>query len=107
MESEYSLISYVIRTLIRYALSSATWMAIAVVVFSVSIVTRIITGFQSGSGAVGNAEEPRVVRMTPYWFPWLGHSLSFAWDHVKCIQGARLVVPFYASWSDDWDRSVY
>lgn len=106
MESEYSLVSYVIRTLINYALSSATWMAITVVVVTVSIFTRIITGFQSGSGAVTNTEEPRPVRMTPYWFLWLGHSFSFAWDYVKCIQGARLVFLFISlGW---WmDRFVY
>lgn len=93
MDGDFSLTASLIQTIIRYGLSSTTWAAIAAVLIAVAVITRIVTGFQSRSGAVSDAEEPRSARMTPYWFPWLGHSLSFAWDHAKCAQSAMLVFP--------------
>ena len=95
MESDSSLTASLIRIVIQYGLSSTTWTVIAAVFIAVGIVTRTITGFQSRSGAVIDTEAPRSARMTPYWFPWLGHSLSFTWDHAKCIQRSMLVFFFF------------
>ena len=75
---------------IQDGLANATWKTVVVAFLAVvCIATRIITGLQSSYGVKG-AGDSRPVRMAPYWFPWLGHGLSFAWDHTSCIKSARL-----------------
>ena len=78
---------------IQDGLDNATWKTVVVAFLAIlCIATRIITGLQSSYG-VKYTGESRPVRMAPYWFPWLGHGLSFAWDHASCIKKARLVPP--------------
>lgn len=79
---------------IQDGLANATWKTVVVAFLVIlCIATRIITGLQSSHG-VKDAGETRPVRMAPYWFPWLGHGLSFAWDHASCIKKARLAPPW-------------
>lgn len=61
---------------------------VAGVVLSLAL-TRIITGFRSFRGKV-EPEEPRDVRMVPYWTPWLGHGIYFFWNHLNLFDNARL-----------------
>ncbi|BCR83876.1 cytochrome P450 [Aspergillus chevalieri] len=70
------------------ALSESTWMIVLVALAVTCITTRIITGFQCCSSKT-DAGDFRPVRMAPYWFPWLGHSLSFAWNMTSCVRKAR------------------
>lgn len=79
---------------IQDGLDNATWKTVVVAFLAIlCIATRIITGLQSSYG-VKYTGESRPVRMAPYWFPWLGHGLSFAWDHASCIKKARLAPPW-------------
>ena len=79
---------------IQDCLANATWKTVFVASLAIlCIATRIITGLQSSYGVKGNGET-RPVRMAPYWFPWLGYGLSFAWDHASCIKKARLAPPW-------------
>lgn len=79
---------------IQDGLDNATWKTVVVAFLAIlCIATRIITGLQSSYG-VKYTGESRPVRMAPYWFPWLGHGFSFAWDHASCIKKARLAPPW-------------
>ncbi|EAW08003.1 cytochrome P450 [Aspergillus clavatus NRRL 1] len=61
---------------------------LAIIVFS-CLATRIITGFQSWPEKGAGAGLPRLIRTVPYWVPWLGHGISFGWDHVVTHQESR------------------
>ncbi|KAL4986644.1 RNA12 protein-domain-containing protein [Aspergillus falconensis] len=63
-------------------------LAAILILISVIILTRIITGLQSQTGKIDTAQlhRPRVV---PYWIPWLGHSLSFARNHIEFLENTR------------------
>ncbi|KAL2808162.1 cytochrome P450 [Aspergillus granulosus] len=56
--------------------------AAVLVVTSVLIFTRILSGLQGRAG-------PRQPRTVPYWIPWLGHSLSFARNHIDFLKRTR------------------
>ena len=71
------------------ALSGPTWVTVLVALAVTCITTRIITGFQCRSSKE-DAGDFRPVRMAPYWLPWLGHSLSFAWNMTSCVRKTRL-----------------
>ncbi|KAJ5105182.1 hypothetical protein NUU61_002529 [Penicillium alfredii] len=68
--------------------SELIWpMFLAVVVLS-CIATRLITGLQS-SQHEQDPTEPRTARLAPYWFPWMGHGVSFLWNHVNLFTRLR------------------
>lgn len=76
---------------VRNGLPQLTWSTfLAVLVFS-CIATRVITGLQCRHHE-HDPTEPRTARLAPYWAPWIGHGLSFIWDHVKLLSGIRLVI---------------
>ncbi|KAL2845448.1 cytochrome P450 [Aspergillus pseudoustus] len=52
------------------------------VVAAVLILTRILSGLQGRAGL----GRPRTV---PYWIPWIGHSVSFARNHIDFLERAR------------------
>jgi hypothetical protein len=54
------------------------------VIFGVVIFTRILSGLQGRAG-------PRRPQNVPYWIPWLGHSFSFARNHIDFLKRTRLV----------------
>lgn len=89
MENYHSLTDSLIEVA-KDALSGVTWVTLLVILTVTCITTRIITGFQCRSSKT-DAGDFRPVRMAPYWFPWLGHSLSFAWGLSGCVRRARLV----------------
>lgn len=77
----------------RDGLSELTWTTtLAVIVFS-CIATRIISGLQSRQ-RVHDPTEPRTSRLAPYWFPWVGHGISFLWDHLGLLGSLRFVLAF-------------
>lgn len=49
--------------------------------------TRLVTGLQSRRKQL--QESTQVVRIAPYWLPWVGHGISFARDPLKCVKSAR------------------
>lgn len=69
--------------------SELVWPLLATVLVLCCIATRIISGFQSRVDS--KTEQPQSVKTLPYWFPWLGHSLSFVWDHVSFTEKSRSV----------------
>ena len=69
--------------------SELVWLLLAAVLVFCCIATRIISGFQSRVDS--KTEQPQSVKTLPYWFPWLGHSLSFIWDHVSFTEKTRSV----------------
>lgn len=74
----------------RDGLSELTWTTIfAVFIFS-CIATRVISGLQSRQ-RVNDPAETRTSRLAPYWFPWVGHGISFLWDHMGLIGSFRFV----------------
>ncbi|KAL4898399.1 cytochrome P450 [Aspergillus ambiguus] len=64
------------------------WLVLCLVI-AICISTRIITGLQSRTGARTMTTNARPVRTVAYWVPWLGHGISFVWDHVALIEKAR------------------
>lgn len=89
MTSYFSLIYGLIQT-VKDVLLAVPWTAVAAVLGLSCIATRVITGLQSRS-ATTDIGESRPIRMTPYWIPWIGHSLSFVWDNEGFIQKAMFV----------------
>ena len=75
---------------LQNSLSELGWPGLLAILVGSCIVTRILTGIWSNGPKVKDGQ-PRLVRTTPYWFPWLGHGLSFVWNHVSLISKARLV----------------
>ncbi|PLB37253.1 cytochrome P450 [Aspergillus candidus] len=69
-------------------LSELGWPGLLAILVGSCIVTRILTGIWSNGPKVEEGQ-PRRVRTTPYWFPWLGHGLSFVWNHVRLLTKAR------------------
>ncbi|KAB8214357.1 cytochrome P450 [Aspergillus novoparasiticus] len=67
--------------------SELVWPLLATVLVLCCIATRIISGFQSRVDS--KTEQPQSVKTLPYWFPWLGHSLSFIWDHISFTEKTR------------------
>lgn len=88
MESYLSLADNLIE-IAKDALSGLTWVTVLVTLAVTCITTRIITDFQCRSSKTVSGDF-RPVRIAPYWFPWLGHSLSFAWSMTSCVRKARL-----------------
>ncbi|KAJ5090374.1 hypothetical protein N7532_009058 [Penicillium argentinense] len=82
--------------MVRDGLPEMTWMTFFAVLAFSCIATRIISGLQ-GRQQTRDPSEPRASRLAPYWFPWLGHSLSFTWNHASLFQGLR----------DSMDESVF
>ncbi|KAL5338798.1 RNA12 protein-domain-containing protein [Aspergillus crustosus] len=61
-----------------------------VLIFTIVVIsTRIISGIQSQAGKSKDTAQPRRPRILPYWIPWLGHSLSFARNHIVFLEKAR------------------
>ncbi|KAE8378709.1 cytochrome P450 [Aspergillus bertholletiae] len=67
--------------------SELAWPLLAAVLVFCCIATRIISGFQSRVDST--TEQTQSVKTVPYWFPWLGHSLSFIRNHVGFTEKAR------------------
>ncbi|KAL4912447.1 cytochrome P450 [Aspergillus aurantiobrunneus] len=55
----------------------------------VLILTRILSGLQSRAGKTRDTTQPRRPGIVPYWIPWLGHSISFAQNHIGFLENAR------------------
>lgn len=70
--------------------SDWTWTTLIAILISTFVATRIVTGLQNRPDQ-SDSEEPQSVRILPYWFPWIGHGFSFAWDYLGYIQKTRLV----------------
>jgi hypothetical protein len=64
---------------------------LAIFLFS-CLATRIITALKSWPDKRTDAGRPRLVRVVPYWIPWLGHSVPFGWDHIDFVRRARFVL---------------
>ncbi len=64
---------------------------VAVVFIStcVLILTRILSGLQSYARKTKDTKQVRRPRTVPHWIPWLGHSLSFARNHIYFLEKAR------------------
>ena len=71
----------------RDGLSELTWTTCLAVLVFTCIATRLISGLQSRRESA--SAEPRASRLAPYWFPWIGHGLSFVWDHVSLFESLR------------------
>lgn len=89
MTSYFSLIYGLIQA-VKDVLLAVPWTDVTAVLALSCIATRVVTGLQSRS-ATTDIGESRPIRMTPYWIPWIGHSLSFALDNEGFIQKARFV----------------
>lgn len=71
------------------AFSDWTWTTLIVVVISTFVATHIITGLQNRPNNL-DPGVPQSVRMVPYWFPWIGHGFSIAWDYLGFVEKIRL-----------------
>jgi hypothetical protein len=58
--------------------------AAILVIIGVVIFTRILSGLRGRAGQ-------RRPRSVPYWIPWLGHSFSFARNHIEFLEKTKLV----------------
>lgn len=74
----------------RDGLSELTWTTIVALFIFSCIATRLISGLQSRQ-RVDDPAEPRTSRLAPYWLPWIGHGISFLWDHVGLLGSLRFV----------------
>ncbi|KAE8348107.1 cytochrome P450 [Aspergillus coremiiformis] len=72
---------------IRSSSSELVWPLLGATLVFCCIATRIISGIQSRVG--DQPGQSQSIRTVPYWFPWLGHSISFMWNHVKFTEKAR------------------
>lgn len=74
-----------------YARLQLNSLPVAVILIStcVLILTRILSGLQSYAGKLKGPKQVRRPRTVPHWIPWLGHSVSFARDHIDFLEKAR------------------
>ncbi|PTU20898.1 hypothetical protein P175DRAFT_0438127 [Aspergillus ochraceoroseus IBT 24754] len=84
-EAERVILQKILRKAFWDNLLHVKWLPLALILtlVSVAIVTRLASGFHSRSDRTSE------VKMVPYWIPWLGHSLSFAGNHVRFLEKAR------------------
>jgi hypothetical protein len=76
---------------LRDGFSDWTWTTLAVLVISTFAATRIVTGLQSRP-VQSESGEPQAVRLVPYWFPWIGHGFSLAWDYLSYVEKTRFEI---------------
>ncbi|KAL5360195.1 cytochrome P450 [Aspergillus floccosus] len=85
---EYEITKDVLIQTARNNLTALGWTALCAVVL-ICISTRVITGLQSRPDESSKISDGRPVRTVAHWVPWLGHGISFVWDHVALIEKAR------------------
>ncbi|KAJ5145603.1 uncharacterized protein N7515_000167 [Penicillium bovifimosum] len=73
---------------VREAFFNMSWSNVFTFVVIVCITTRVITGIQSRRREQ-DPSKTQTVRLAPYWFPWIGHSPAFLWNHVRFFIRAR------------------
>ncbi|EPS27446.1 hypothetical protein PDE_02389 [Penicillium oxalicum 114-2] len=64
------------------------WVTLITVLAITCIATRFISGAQSRPLAQ-NGRESRRPKTAPYWIPWLGHGISFLWNHLTFLESLR------------------
>jgi hypothetical protein len=85
---EYEITKDVLIQTARNNLTALGWTALCAAAL-ICIITRVITGLQSRTDGSSKTSDARPVRTVAYWIPWLGHGISFVWDHISLIEKAR------------------
>ncbi|KAF7719240.1 Uncharacterized protein PECH_004832 [Penicillium ucsense] len=75
---------------VEYLWSSFTWVTWIAVYVCLCLVTRFVSGVQSRrTTPAQDGKKAQCPRTTPYWFPWLGHSVSILWNHLSLLEALR------------------
>ena len=78
---------------------SATYAAICLLLATVCVVTRIVTGQRSNLNSE-DVSKPKDVPIVPYFVPWLGSALSFGLRFQDFLADAQSVwnMPVKVNW---------
>jgi len=75
--------------LFTQALKGSSYIAISVLLLAVCVVTRAITGYLYSKAESQDDSSPKDPPILPYWLPFIGHALSFAWSFDTLLSKAR------------------